>query len=163
MTFLLPSFWKVTRKCCQHQICLNYILLLMLCFGGLFSFFSWILYISIFKLHCDKKWQFVNWNIHYSVSNNSLKYVWIFGIIWWKIRGYSFGKKVFINRVLYHLVLSMNVAILLVESKMMVGSFRQNCWNPWKERIIRFTITIHGSIWLLYEWNGQNNRHQVLM
>lgn len=36
-------------------------------------------------------------------------------------------KKVFINRVLYRLVLSMNVAILLVESKMMVGSFRQNC------------------------------------
>lgn len=27
----------------------------------------------------------------------------------------------------YFIVLSMNVAILLVESKMMVGSFRQNC------------------------------------
>lgn len=44
-----------------------------------------------------------------------------------KIGDILFGKKVFINRVLYHLVLSMNVAILLVESKMMVGSFRQNC------------------------------------
>lgn len=33
-------------------------------------------------------------------------------------------KKVFINRVFYRFVLSMNVVILFVELKMMVGSFR---------------------------------------
>lgn len=36
-------------------------------------------------------------------------------------------KKCSSTEYFYHLVLSMNVAILLVESKMMVGSFRQNC------------------------------------